>query len=420
MMAEASLARIERTFMNRRTRGVIAAAFIAQGVAIGSTLAVFSLFVRPVSETFGASTLEVSIGISLMTLSLAACGVPIGIWLDRGTPKIVMFTGCTIMTSAIALASLSQSLGALAACCVLAGIGIPMLGPLTTAAIVGKVVSAQRGRALGIANLGIPVFGIGFALTAGFAIEAWGWRATLQLFAGIIFLIGCPTVAFGIPADLNSSSNIDVNETSAADQWTPKRLLASREFRLIALILGIGMGTTTGWVAHVAPYLNDLGASIRYSGGILGMMQGAMMIGTLVLGNMADRRSPVHILLGVFLVHVVCFGVLFSEFGLAAASAALLVSGVATGGLLPVLGHLLAEEFGAANLGRSMGLANLAILPFGFGLPMLAGWLRDVTGSYSATTLLCLALVLTGVFAVAALTLILGNAGTAAEPRSQS
>jgi hypothetical protein len=44
----------------------------------------FSLFVRPVAETFDASILQASAGISLITLTLAACGVPVGTWLDRG------------------------------------------------------------------------------------------------------------------------------------------------------------------------------------------------------------------------------------------------------------------------------------------------------------------------------------------------
>jgi len=392
--------------MNRRTLGVIAAAFIAQGIALGSTIASFSLFVRPVVEAFDASTLEVSVGIALMTLSLAACGVPIGMWLDRGSPKHVMFTGCTIITTALFLASQAQTLGALAALCVLAGTAIPMLGPLTTAAVVGKVATEQRGRALGIANLGLPVFGIGFALLAGFTIEEQGWRATLQFFAGIVFLFGFPAIALGIPSDLGSDSRAIATESSELDAWTPKRLLASPAFRMIALILGIGMGTTTGWVAHVAPFLNDLGATLRYAGGILGGMQGAMMVGTLVLGTMADRYSAVRILLGVFGMQIFCFALLFADFGLTAASVALLFSGVASGGLLPVLSHLFAEKFGAANLGRSMGLANLAILPFGFGLPMIAGGLRDATGSYSTTITLCLGLLLIAIGAIAALSRI--------------
>jgi predicted MFS family arabinose efflux permease len=132
-------------------------------------------------------------------------------------------------------------------------------------------------------------------------------------------------------------------------------------------------------------------------------MQGAMMIGTFVLGTMADRHSPVRILLGVFAIQAACFALLFADLGLSVASAILLVSGVASGGFLPVMSHLFADKFGSANLGRSMGLANLAILPFGFGLPMIAGGLRDATGSYSTTIILCLCLLLVGIAAIASL-----------------
>ena len=398
--------------MDRRTLGVVIAAFVAQGLALGSTIASFSLFVRPVALALDATTLEVSVGVSLMTLSLAACGVPVGQWLDRGSPRSVMFTGCAILSSAIALASQAQSLGSLAVLCVLAGIGIPMLGPLTTAAVVGKVASEQRGRALGIANLGLPVFGIAFALSAGFSIEAWGWRTTLQLFAMAIAVFGIPSIAFGIPNDLGENSRAQAANSNDSELWTPKRLLSSSTFRVMAVILGLGMGTTTGWVAHVAPFLNDLGASGRYAGGVLGAMQGAMMIGTLALGAMADRRSSSQILLGVFGLQALCFGLLFFNFpgatgvGLSIASVTLVVSGFASGGLSPVMSHLFAEKFGAANVGRSMGFANLAILPFGFGLPILAGGLRDVSGSYSGAIALCLGLVLVALGAIVALSRI--------------
>ena len=389
--------------MNRRTLGVIAAAFVAQGIALGSTIASFTLFVRPVADSFEASTFEVSVGVSLITLSLAACGVPIGIWLDRGSPKRVMFTGCAIMTTAILLASQAQSLSMLAVLCVLVGTGIPMLGPLTTAAVVGKVATEQRGRALGIANLGLPLFGMGFALLTGFSIDAWGWRTTLQIYSAIILGLGLPAITFGIPADLGTESRLEADSSATAESWTPKRLLASPTFRIIALVLGIGIGITTGWTAHVAPFLIDLNASMRYAGGVLGGMQGAMMVGTLVLGATADRYPPVRILLGIFTAQAVSFVVLFADFGLSISAITLLASGIAAGGLIPVISHLFAEKFGAANLGGTMGLANLAIVPFGFGLPMIAGGLRDMTGSYSTTILLCFGLLVVGLGAIASL-----------------
>ena len=57
--------------MDRRTRGVIAAAFIAQALGIGATIGAFSLFVRPIADGFSATTFEASAGLSLITMTLA-------------------------------------------------------------------------------------------------------------------------------------------------------------------------------------------------------------------------------------------------------------------------------------------------------------------------------------------------------------
>ncbi len=399
--------------MDRRTLGVVFATFLGQGLAIGGTIGAFSLFVRPLTEAFDASNLQVSAGISLIIITLTACGVPVGIWLDRGSPRKVMFTGCAIISTAMLLASQATSLGMLGLFCVMTGVGVPMLGPLTTAAVVGKTAEADRGRALGIANLGVPVGGMVFALVAGFTLEAWDWRTTLQCFGSAIIVIGVPAVWFGIPADLGArstpateldpSSSSTAVETQAEDEWTPRRLLASVEFRLIAVVLGVGFGTTAGFSAHIAPYLVDLGATTRLAGILVGAMQGLMLVGTLGLGTLADRRPAVQILIGIFVLQLVAFGVMYTSFDLVPAAAMLILSGAAAGGMLPVLGQLLAQRFGAASLGRSMGLANVMMLPFGFGLPMVGGALRDTTGSYASLLLLCFGLLAVGLAAVVAL-----------------
>ena len=128
-----------------------------------------------------------------------------------------------------------------------------------------------------------------------------------------------------------------------------------------------------------------------------------MVIGTLGLGFLADRRSGVAILMFVFSIQLGSFAVLLTDPELWVVFASLLVSGIVAGGFLPVIGHLIAEQFGAANLGRAMGIANLGLLPFGFGLPMIAGALRDASGSYRAVMILCMGLLFVAVVALALL-----------------
>jgi cyanate permease len=266
--------------------------------------------------------------------------------------------------------------------------------------VVGKATAEHRGRALGVANLGVPVGGLTFALVVGLVMDAWDWRAALQASAAIVFAAAVPAIAIGIPRDLGQVEDGPALTGSEDSLWTPRRLFRSPVFGLCALILGLGMGTSAGWVAHVAPYLSDLGATTRYAGLLLGSTQGFMIIGTLWLGAMVDRRSSVSILLGVFTVQMGCFALLLSQPGLQMVSIIMLGFGVASGGFLPVFGHLLAERFGTASLGRTMGLANIGLLPFGFGLPMVAGALRDARGNYDAVLLVCMCLFLTGVGAL--------------------
>ena len=62
--------------------------------------------------------------------------------------------------------------------------------------------------------------------------------------------------------------------------------------------------------------------------------------------------------------------------------------------LLPLVAAVvLAEE----ALGRAVGLANLCLLPFGTGLPLVAGALRDAQGSYDTVLLVCMGLLGAGV-----------------------
>ena len=50
--------------------------------------------------------------------------------------------------------------------------------------------------------------------------------------------------------------------------------------------------------------------------------------------------------------------------------------------MLPVWSSLLAQVYGVLNYGRVMGLMAPVLLPFNLLTPLLAGWIRDVSGSY--------------------------------------
>ncbi|MEM7410369.1 MAG: MFS transporter [Myxococcota bacterium] len=376
--------------MDARTRGIVAATFAAQAVAIGSTIGAFSLFVRPVAEAFSASTLAVSAGVSIITLMLGVSGVPVGLWLDRGTPRHAMFAGTFVLSTGFWFASQAESLASLALLCVYIGGAVPTLGPLTTMAVVGKAVADGRGRALGIANMGVPLGGLLFAALAGVVIESWGWRTALQLFSIVTAVVCVPAVFFGIPRELHPATSETVPE---APEGAPTPLAWNPAFWLAALAFGAGVGVLSSWYSQVGPFLDDMGLGSRQAGLLLAFSQGIAVIGTLALGALADRVPPSLIMGSILAVVGLGFGVLATGPGLPWVIATLVITGVATGGTMPVFAALLAKRFGAGALGSGVGLANVCLLPFGAALPLLAGAIRDAQGSYASFLFVCLGLV---------------------------
>jgi predicted MFS family arabinose efflux permease len=381
--------------MTRREIGIIAATFLGQAVAIGSTVGPFTIFIRPLEIAFNAeSGPPIEIGISLILVMLGTTGFFTGQWLDRGAPRRVMMTGLALLASALWLASHATELWHLGAMCLLAGAGVPMLGPLTTAAVIGRAFDETRGRALGIANAGVNIGGMLFAMTAAYMLEPYGWRSTLQTFSVMALIMAGPAIWFLIPARLEAPGATIDGEPEEA--WPVQRLARSRLFWLTAGILGVGVGVATGWSVQVSPFLLDLGASVAGAGTFVALSQGIAIIGTFGFGYLADKRDPVALIAWVLGIQATCLVVYVAAPSLPIVSTGILISGLVTGGLMPLYAVLLSRRFGVATLGMAMGLSNLCLLPLSMALPVLAGALRASTGSYNAMISICIVLLVVG------------------------
>jgi hypothetical protein len=92
---------------------MVAVAFLGQGLAAGSTTYIFGLFVKPVAEEFGAERGPISLGMSLLTLSMGVIAPFLGASLDRHSIRAIMAAGGLSLGAGFALLSLAPSLLAL-------------------------------------------------------------------------------------------------------------------------------------------------------------------------------------------------------------------------------------------------------------------------------------------------------------------
>jgi MFS family permease len=331
--------------------GVVAVGFVTQAVAMGFSLATYSLFVPALIEDFGASRMQATLGVSTMFAMMTLIGPVTGRLLDLRSIRAVMTAGALLNASCLALMYGASTLWQLG---LLFGVGVAfgtsMLGPLASATVVAKWFERKRGRALGLANMGGPAGGLLIAPIAGALIESFGWRTTLLFYAAGTLLV-IPAIWLVIrnrPEDLGQVPDgegevVEREIQTEPTVWTTERLVRFTGFWALALAISALASTGSGWGANVVPYAQDLNGFL----------------------------------------FIMC------------------VSGIVGGGMMPVYTMLIARIFGPASFGRVMGLAGLVVMPFSFAAPPTAGALRDVTGSYGPALLLFI-----GVLALGALVLL--------------
>ena len=237
--------------------------------------------------------------------------------------------------------------------------------------------------------MGIPVGGLVLVPLAGQILAAFGWRETLQAFAAISLLLA--PLAFIIvrnrPEDLGQP--VDGEEPDSDDRAAPvgvalttAEIFSRRNFWLLATGVGLVFGFSGGWNANAPRFGEDLGYTAEHMAALIGMAAGLGAPATVLFGALADRYDNRALLIVGIAAQASCLAVLWASPEEVAFTAAVLLCGLAGGGLMPVYAAFIGRLFGAASFGSVMGLGGLVMLPFGSAAPIVAGAMRDASGSY--------------------------------------
>lgn len=390
--------------MQTSGRRAIGVALITQAVGIGTTFGAFSLLVQPLEQSFGAERWQVSLAPALWVVAMAAGGMTIGPILDRGSIRRVMLGGALLHAVGLLVLSQVESLGLAGFVCFLTGLSIPSLGPLAGSTLVGRIFDEDRGRAVGIVNMGGPIGGFSFAALAGWMLGHTDWRDTLVLFAAISAAINIPATLL-IPSFVEDASATGDAEADAGVDMAS--LARSPAFLLLAATFALATGTAAGWASQMAPYLDGLGVSLGRATALVAVASGVAVIGPVLIGVLSDRLSGTKLMLGMLVVGIAAFATYTLGRPFALVATLMLVFGVMTGGMIPVYTSLVSERIGVASLGRAMGLTNLLMLPVSAAAGPLSAAVHDATGSYTPALVGCV-----GAYVLASWTLVASGRAT--------
>ena len=394
------------SFMVQLNRGFILAAAAVTGGATGA-LQMWSIFNRPLVETYGWSVQEVSLAFSIMVL-VACCSGFLAGWLqNRIQPSAQILAGGMLFGLGWALAGFVDSIPMLYLTFgVIGGIGNGLIYN-TAIALAVKWYPDKRGLANGLVVGGSGLAPVVFAPYGNFLIESMGVADAFKV-VGLTLVVIYLAFFWALRwPERDMASEEKVRNTRwlrrEGREYRTSEMLRSGRFWFMWLILTCAATSGTMMIGHAASIGQDLaGISAADAAGLVGLMAVASFAGRMGFGTLSDHTGRYIALIGMMLV--TCVDMLFF-FGNARdyVSFAISLCGISAcyGGTMAVLPSLCGDTFGKRNFGSNYACLFTAYTAASFVGPQLAAHFVATTGTYDmafavAGTLSLLAALLCG------------------------
>jgi MFS family permease len=371
---------------------LLGAVSITELVSWGILYYAFTVFIAPMQADLGWSREALTGGYSLALLCAGLAAVPVGWWLDRHGPRLLMTVGSCV--GSLLLLAWSQVTTLPGFYGIMAGIGLVMAAVLyePAFAIIATWFRQHRSRALTILTFfGAWASVIFIPLSAQMVLQL-GWRTALLILSGILAGITIPLHALLLrrkPQDLGlrpdgASTDAERMDASAPAEAQVSLHMALRtaDFWWFMLAFAVSAFATVTLTVHLIPYLTEQRlppASAATVAGLFGLMS---LVGRLIIGPLGDRCSRTIVTAGLMAMQGVGVVVLVLYPTLPGAILSITLFGAGSGTLTIMRAALLAEAYGADHYGSISGAMSLGLTLARTLAPISATLLAGQLGGY--------------------------------------
>jgi MFS family permease len=373
----------------------VSAAFLALFSIVGCALYGLPFFYDFLVKDLGWTRQQVTSGNALSKLVVGPLfGFLAGMAIDRFGPRRLMIVGILMAGGALVGLSTVTALFPFYLFYFFNALGYVFGGPLPNQVLLSRWFDAGRGKAMGIAYLGIGIGGALVPLLAHALTQAYGWRGALRALGVLMILIALPG-AFLVKEPPRAAA-------AGAPPAPFAQLFREPAFYLLAIGSMCSIGAVGGTMQNLKLYLSlDRGFAQASVATLLSLILAGSIAGRLVMGYLADRWPKKRVMLLVYSIVAVGIPLLaFSPRGPMLYLAAV-IFGIGLGGDYMIIPLMAADLFGLRVLGRLMGVVLTADGVAEAVVPMAVAAIRDSTGSYAAGFGLLVALAGLGAIAVA-------------------
>ncbi|MBT5416221.1 MAG: MFS transporter [Rhodospirillaceae bacterium] len=253
-------------------------------------------------------------------------------------------------------------------------------GMMTHVAVTSMVryFSRDRGKALAIATLGMPVYQAVLPLAVVAGIAAIGWRATYAG-GGFLLLAVMLPLTFWLLRGGPPAEDVPAAPTGpgAPRRWGQRDVLRDPRFYMVMPAALAPAFIVTGFLFHQVHLVETKGWPMELWASGFAAYAGASLLATLIVGPLIDRFSATVLL--PFYLPVLAIALL--SLALSDDPAIIFVfmgaTGVTTGFSMAIIGALWAEVYGVHTIGSIRALSSALMVLASALSPGIMGWMID-------------------------------------------
>lgn len=370
---------------------VVAITFLTVVTAAGVRTAP-AVLIRPLEQEFGWTRGQISLALSLSMLAYGFAGPLSGRLTDRFGLRGMTLSFLTLAGIGTVLSVFLTRLWELHIFWgLIVGLGTGGVAVVMSATVANTWFESRRGLVTGILGGASSAGQLVFLPLLVWVNSQWGWRSSIGLLAGLLVGLVLPSVLLLMrsrPRDVGLQPYGEAPGAPAASadtRVTPlSRALRTGDFWLLALTFAICGFTTMGLIGtHFVPHAVEHGFSEAQAAGILSIIGGMNVVGTVTSGWLCDRFPPRKLLAGYYFFRALSLLMLPLVTTLPLMSAFAVVYGFDYIATVPPTVMLTADRFGRRSVGTIFGWISFSHMVGGAAGAAAAGLIHDAAGTYT-------------------------------------
>ncbi len=375
---------------------IVATAFLSLFALVGIAYYGLPFFYDFFVKEFGWSRSIVTSGNAVGKLLVGPLfGFVAGWLIDKYGPRRLLMSGALMMGTALIGLSLSRTLGMFYLFYIFNALGYVCGGPLPCQVMISRWFDKNRGKAMGIAYLGIGTGGALVPLISAGLEKNIGWHYALMTLGFLVILISFPLAYF-----IRDSGSKSVNTGQQAEAVPIRKILKNPYFYLLALGSMCSIGAVGGTGQHLKLYLTDLDFTQSSAARVMSLVLLSSLAGRVLMGWLADLISRKYVMILIYLIVALAIPLLLVPDFPGRVYIFAVIFGIGLGGDYMIIPLMAGDLFGIRALGRTMGIILVADGASEALFPMLVGYFFDITKSYTIGFIVLICVALTGAIIV--------------------